>query len=103
MSSGLSAREVALLDQLEAALRAAPGAPGASAPEREGARPAAIAVSAAVCGLLFLAAAVSRSPAVGWLAVAVWVTGVLLVSKYLGHGPSWPARAPGPPRRGPRW
>ncbi|MFD5428626.1 hypothetical protein [Streptomyces sp. NPDC127084] len=99
MSSELSAREVALLDQLEAALCAAPAVQvRAPEPEKAYARPAAIAVYAAVSGLLCLVAAVSRSSAIGCLAVAVWVTAVLLVSRHFGHGPSWPRRDSEPMR-----
>ncbi|SDN29492.1 hypothetical protein [Streptomyces wuyuanensis] len=83
----LSAREIAMLDQIEAGLRPrgparARGATGV----REALLVAAVA-TATLAGVLFLWAAATRSSEIGLAAVAVWVTAVLLVSRRLGHGP----------------
>ncbi|MEV1050055.1 hypothetical protein [Streptomyces sp. NPDC049887] len=81
----LSAREIAMLDQVEAGLLA-----GRPARRGTGGREVllvAAAVAAATAGVLFLWAAAIRSSGIGLTAVAVWVTAVLLVSRRLGHGP----------------
>ncbi|MCZ7456341.1 hypothetical protein [Streptomyces sp. WMMC940] len=81
----LSAREIAMLDQIEAGLRA--GRPARRGGGRsEGLLVGAVA-TATVAGVLFLWAATTRSSGIGLAAVAVWVTSVLLVSRRLGHGP----------------
>ncbi|MFE3323368.1 hypothetical protein [Streptomyces sp. NPDC059176] len=85
MASELSAREVALLDQLEAALRTTPPP---VRPTRTRVALVAAVVAAAAAGVLFFLASLSGSSGVGCLAVALWATAVLLVSAHLGHGPS---------------
>ncbi|WP_432076687.1 hypothetical protein [Streptomyces wuyuanensis] len=83
----LSAREIAMLDQIEAGLRTR-GSARATGPTvvREVLLVAAVA-TATIAGVLFLWAAATRSSEIGLAAVAVWVTAVLLVSRRLGHGP----------------
>lgn len=81
----LSAREIAVLDQIEAGLRTE--RPGRrSSVGREVLVVAAVA-TATLAGVLFLWAAATRSSEIGLAAVAVWVSAVLLVSRRLGHGP----------------
>ncbi|MDI9887153.1 hypothetical protein QMZ92_22980 [Streptomyces sp. HNM0645] len=81
----LSAREIAMLDQIEAGLRA-----GRPARRGIGGREALLVgavATATLAGVLFLWAAATGSSGIGLAAVAVWVTAVLLVSRRLGHGP----------------
>ncbi|MFG3305046.1 hypothetical protein [Streptomyces wuyuanensis] len=83
----LSAREIAMLDQIEAGLRTRePAQAGRAGVVREALLVAAVA-TATTAGVLFLWAAATRSSEIGLAAVAVWVTAVLLVSRRLGHGP----------------
>ncbi|MEU6707250.1 hypothetical protein [Streptomyces wuyuanensis] len=89
----LSAREIAMLDQIEAGLRTrGPAQAGRAGVVREALLVAAVA-TATTAGVLFLWAAATRSSEIGLAAVAVWVTAVLLVSRRLGHGPGGFRRA----------
>lgn len=83
----LSAREIAMLDQIEAGLRTTgPEVARGATVVREALVVAAVA-TATLAGVLFLWAAATRSSEIGLAAVVVWVTAVLLVSRRLGHGP----------------
>ncbi len=81
----LSVREIAILDQIEAGLRAEP--PVRRGPAGREVLLVAAVATATLAGVLFLWAAATRSSEIGLAAVAVWVTAVLLVSRRLGHGP----------------
>jgi hypothetical protein len=83
---------VALLDQIEAELRAE-GTGGRKALARH--LVTAAAVTAVATGVLVMCALLTRSSELGLAAMAMWVTTMLLISRRLGHGPCAPRRAAG--------